>query len=379
MLRDLSFFFNNKQHGLASYLFLAPLTFVLPLNIDLQFKSLTFFLFFAYLFYSQKRVLRFKLSPFLILGSLLFFLDPILSFFRDGILFFSDTRLGLLLIPLLFGFVHTNKQKYYNQTMIGLLLGNYIYTLSVLFSYFISENVIFDYFHFKDWYFHSGIYIHHTYSGLFIVISVIQIYYSAIKYRTPLISLLVICIIMVGSKFSVGFLLIILPFIVIRKKLRLLWVTIMALLSSCYYYFLNQFDDSLYWSSFTRIKIWKRVFSILNGEIILEGVEQVDDWAYVIGIGKYSIKERLMNYDAHNVFLQELLSNGLVGLIILLVLFGFLFKSLYKDKEALFVFLAFMAFGCIENLFELQIGVTSFVFFLGVFFWKNKFPEKQIA
>ncbi len=360
---------------LTKLLFLSSLTFTLPLPISLTIKSITIFLFMGYVIFQERKIVtikELKIDYFVILSVSIFLLDPVFSLIRDDIFFISDTRIGLLVIPLCFLIFKINPQKYYEEIRIGLLYGNITYILIVLGTYLFFGPVEFDYFIFKNWYLESDIYIHHIYSGLFIIISIIQLYFSNDKARNYLIAFLAISLVIVGSKFSFGVLVLIFCIFQMREKYKYYWFIAGAGIISLFYYILYNNNDQLYWSSFTRIKIWKRVFKILNGEIILETVPNVGEFPYLIGVGKYTIKKRLMNYDAHNIFLQELLSNGVIGFFLVALLFFVLFKKISSNKEHLLILLCFFLFGLIENLFELQIGVTSFVFILAIFtFWKQ--------
>jgi len=363
------FKFKNKINNFIIYLF----PFTLPLPISLQIKSISLFLFLAYLIIKEKKKLKYpnEWSFFLIL-SIIFFLDPILSIVRDQIVFINDTRLSFFILPFLFVFFRINPFKYYKKIVYALLYGNIAYVMIITFSYFFSDKFKISYFIFKDWYHNSELYIHHIYSGLFILISIIQVYYTDFKFKNCMTGILILSIILVGSKFTLVVLVIIFIFLIENKKIKYYLLMVSVPLITLFYYILSINNDSLYWSSHTRIKIWKRVFSILDGNITLEGVKDVNQFVYIIGVGKYTIKERLMNYDTHNIFLQELLSNGIIGLSLVVLLFIYLTKKFKAKKENLAILLCFFLFGLIENLFELQIGVTCFVFYISILIFKKE-------
>jgi hypothetical protein len=320
----------------------------------------------------EKKYLEIKIPKFnalIITTTGVFILDPLLSLIRGDLPFISETRLSLILVPILFSLLNINPEIIYKRFNLGLLAGNLVYITIVIFSYYLNTEFEFDYLKFKEWYKNSPIYMHHIYSGLFIIISAIQVYYSSNKFKYYIIMCLGIGLLIVGSKFSFGVFILLFCALKFKSKFKYLWLSIGAAIAVIFYYSLNKYDDDLYWSSFTRIKIWKRVFSILNGDIALETVPNVGEWSYFIGVGKYTIKKRLMDYDAHNIFLQELLSNGLIGFLMLMTMILILFKKFINHKEHLLIFLCFLSFGMIENLFELQIGVTSFIMICSVLYY----------
>ncbi|MCB0376732.1 MAG: hypothetical protein KDD04_12505, partial [Sinomicrobium sp.] len=68
--------------------------------------------------------------------------------------------------------------------------------------------------------------------------------------------------------------------------------------------------------------------------------------------------------DTHNIFLQELLSNGIWGLAALLALFIMLFLNAVKKPLFISFLILILIFGMIEHLLDLQNGVVFLVFFM---------------
>ena len=67
--------------------------------------------------------------------------------------------------------------------------------------------------------------------------------------------------------------------------------------------------------------------------------------------------------DTHNLFLQELLTTGVLGIVALLFLFVVLYRNARNNEMFMLFLTIFLIFGMVEHLFNIQLGVTFFVFF----------------
>lgn len=159
-------------------------------------------------------------------------------------------------------------------------------------------------------------------------------------------------------------------------KLRLKGVLFMTVFLSVIVLFSLKFD--YLGSKFSKI-------INMNGEIkveryhrwkqILEVFNQEDRWALGVGSGDARLLYRKAyengnfelayenNYNAHNQYLEFLVSNGLIGFVLyLLVLVMFVYKT-KLNKEALSFFIVILFFSMSESFFGRSQGVLIFSFF----------------
>ncbi len=84
------------------------------------------------------------------------------------------------------------------------------------------------------------------------------------------------------------------------------------------------------------------------------------------GQDTYTLAET--NYNYHNAYLQHWASNGIVGLVLLLLLFYLPFYKAKPDAEAIVFLLVCGISFLTESMLQRQAGVLFFSFFYGVFF-----------
>lgn len=128
-----------------------------------------------------------------------------------------------------------------------------------------------------------------------------------------------------------------------------------------------------------RIDIWKNIPSIIN-----------DDWLFGVGVGdnksvlvdgyrekgiQYAAEARL---NAHNQYFETFVGLGLVGLIILLTIFGVGFWKAFQRKDMLlFMFLLIVSINFLfESMFERVFGVMFFSFFYCLLLLKEDIEKK---
>ena len=87
--------------------------------------------------------------------------------------------------------------------------------------------------------------------------------------------------------------------------------------------------------------------------------------------GKYNLAFK-KNYNAHNQYLELLVSNGVLGLSVYLFVFLFFSIQTKLKANALHFFIAFSIFSFSETLFGRSQGVMMFSFFYALFIVNNK-------
>lgn len=80
-----------------------------------------------------------------------------------------------------------------------------------------------------------------------------------------------------------------------------------------------------------------------------------------------------LGYHAHNQYLQILISGGIAGFIIFLILMGYIFYEalISRNHFLMMTVLIFAIFFITESVFEQQIGVTTFTLFVSLFLNRN--------
>ena len=130
-----------------------------------------------------------------------------------------------------------------------------------------------------------------------------------------------------------------------------------------------------------RMLQWKIVPQILDEHNAwLAGVSSGDaqselDRKYIsknMYIGETYRKDRgFLGYNTHNQFLEALLQNGFIGLLVFLFTCFFLVKMAWQIKKAgpVFIILLLLIYALAESVFETQYGIVIFTFFPLWLYW----------
>lgn len=134
-------------------------------------------------------------------------------------------------------------------------------------------------------------------------------------------------------------------------------------------------------STYLRILIWNQVAEIF----------QESKW---IGVGTGDTKDALMEkykknnisyayeekLNAHNQFLEWLITFGLIGLIVYLFSIFFPLVKMIKNKQFLYVyFLVIVLIIClVESFLEREVGIVFFTFFNGLLYYHSPNPKSAI-
>ena len=360
--------------------------FVLPLPIPLKWKSIALFIFIFSLAssvnfnkFDTKQVFK---EPVVLLSAILFLLDPILSLIRDNFIYINDVRLSLILMPLLFLLGGNVLRKRQENILKCFVLGVFIYIFYAMAfcAHFYIQNKTSNAFELNYYlkyvlYHHLPGAIHHTYMGAFIIFSSSLLYWEKrinLIIRVLGIFLLSASIFILGSKMSIALFFFVPLFSLLstKKTFDKKWGVIsggmLLLFSFCGLWFLLKTDlfRNFSNSAINRISLFEGSFILIKDN-------------FMLGIGNYNIKEQLIQYssdkvsgmDTHNVFLQEFLSNGVFGFLILTLLFSFFFLRSIGDHIYLLFVIVFLFIGTIEHILNLQLGVTFFLFFSYLFYF----------
>jgi O-antigen ligase len=125
-------------------------------------------------------------------------------------------------------------------------------------------------------------------------------------------------------------------------------------------------------STGSRISAWKTIIEIFieNWQIGVSWGDTQDRMNLIYA--KYGYNE-IMNLNAHNQYLQILLSSGIIGFLIISIIYCKLFISNYKqNKYFIYTQIIFLAVFLVENYLERQNGVIFFILITCFFIKKNK-------
>lgn len=380
MSRALFLLKNAKLNKLLLNVGLLGFPFVLPLPTPLNIKSICYIVFLTTVFFSTPlRTFNYKkifFNKIIALFLALYLLDPFLSIVRGDGFYVRDLRLSFFIVPILFLHGSIILARYKKKILIAFVAGTFGYILIaiVYVAYFYTNSIevfAFDYFLKYVTYYYLPYSIHHTYIGVYICFSV-AVTLFVFKFRAYL--KIILCLIMflsaliIASKLTILILAIIFFIYLITelkwsflKKLVLLSVfggAFFVLLAILYLY--SDLFRTLHVSVFERLNLFK---CSIKG--ILTNIS--------IGIGNYNVKSYIANcntdlgkQNTHNIFLEEWLSNGIIGLLTFMFVLYKLGKSFLKNRSALGVILIalLLLFGFVEHLFNLQYGVLFFMYFL---------------
>ena len=377
------------------------------LRLNVFFIGLTIFL---GLFLIDYKNIKNRLNNKKLFFLISFYLINILFIFKScdihNGLMVLEQRFSLLLFPLLLFLIPIN----YNLDKI---LKYVVFSSAFIFLYcFIRSNILYYYFegneHNLFWYgnFYNNqvVKIHPGYFNVFVLISIAfimkKIYAISKKHIflwLILLLLFLFSIFYMGSKTT--FLL--LPFVIIfsvfsyeknRKKIFFFlfsFLALMAVLSiitfyripansyggfKTTYYIVNEIYNSdrigilkavkTYYFEHKGILLWGVGTGCILNKLLLTYKSLGLDYHYQMG------------FDSHNIFIDALLGQGILGLFSILILFQGISLKGYKTNKLYFLFcIIFFCFGLIENFLSRQWGIVFFAIVNTLFVLKNNYVK----
>ncbi len=380
-----------KKQLINAGLLLFPLSFGLP--IPLKYKSLALILFCITTlilgdFKSFNPRLFYRNKVFFLF--IVYYLTGILiSLVREGMFVFDEVKLSFLILPVIFSVspdvIRSNFKKILDAFVLGILL-YIIYCIGYLVYfygwYYTGKDFTVDYYLKYVLYNYLPGAIHHTYLGMFINFSIAWVLFRKEVnpvYKTTLVMILFLVLPFLGSKWSLPAAIFILSVWLFRfrntKEIRKWFFAGIVSFSGVLIVLVLTTD------------LFRTFFSSVSQRIqLIECSWQGIQNHWLLGMGKSSIKNWMQTctsgelaMDTHNIFLQELLSSGIIACIVLFLLLYHLFR--YARKIIFFqVFLALiLLYGLIEHIFDLQLGVTFFCFFSVILLIRFQNEQKSKA
>ncbi|MDO6809172.1 hypothetical protein Q4603_11145 [Zobellia galactanivorans] len=348
--------------------------FSLSLPVSLKVKSITLVVFFLILLMNFKwKNFKFEKNclynlVFTLFISL-FLVEILIGLLTENRVLFHEVRLSFLIAPILFYVSGKSLIRYKEKILASFIVGVFVYVFYsigfIFYFYFIqgsSKPFEFNYYLKYVLYNYMPGAMHHTYIGMYacFALTIILIFSQVNWYKKLIISIpLLLLMPFIGSKTSLFVtVIVILVWLTREFSVRILkWVVpfIVALALSILLYtdIFRTFSNSFK----VRLSLLKCTF---------EGIGE----NFMFGIGRDEIKtflatctKGLYEMDTHNMYVQELLSSGILSLVILILLLGATLKLLKNNLLAIMFLCMFMVFGVFEHLLNMQLGVTYFVFF----------------
>ena len=305
-------------------LMIFPFSFALPIPLIYKSAALVVFCLTVFIYFSgSKKETRKPPKYGLHLWYVIFFfVGPLTTLFREGQITVDSTRLAFLVLPLVMPFAPELLRRFSDRMLQAFLLGVLIYIgyalVFVVYFYgwgYPDKEVSLDYYLKYVLYNYLPGAIHHTYMGLFLTFAMVialQMERLGNGYRTSLIILLFLAIPFLGSKWSLlaGLIVLILWAFRSSYKNSRLWSAALIFVICA----------GLIWAG-TTTDLFRTIHRSLEQRLQLFqcaflGIQ--DHW--LLGLGKDAIKPWMesctvdkLSMDAHNIFLQELLSTGIWG------------------------------------------------------------------
>jgi len=368
-------------------IFLVLFPFVISLPIPEIISLICLIIFFIGLLFDLKlsslnETLRDK---FVLISFLFFFTDIIGNIIRFDAEspFFRDIKLSFLIIPGFFLTKHQQVKKHFklicNAFLFG-VLGYVLYAWSYIVDFYLITSPNYKMFSLSDGYIVYQLYnylpgaIHHTYIGIYMVFAILILLTRIIERQGYFYIYLILLLLFSFSLFYISG----------KSSFVLLFLLMTFYLLSQKIVLINILFAASFFGGLLLIKQWVTGASLRNSIVTrLEyykcGLDILKEHFFTgIGASNFSkISEIICNTDIflpHNMFLRTFVTNGILSLFILLTLLIWLLLDALKKKDKLYISLIIILIigGLTEDLIFRQRGVMFFMFFISLFYSKNK-------
>lgn len=378
-----------KIKHLGIYLF--PI--ILPLPLPMKYSAMALIILLINLVFLIKKSDLYNVKPIisnpLLLLFFLFFLTDLIGALvnlnMEQVLF-REVKLAFLILPISLLFHQNLIIKIYDNLIKAFLygvIGYIIIAWSYVYYYYtiLNPTYIFD---FTD---HFVVYvlakefpysIHHTYIGIYILLITIIVFSNTILYKKInflkglfLTFFLLINSFYIGGKSTTSLLVIFITIILVKSyfkgrniigyKYYIIGFIITVILGV--YSIYEWLSISVKQSFGFRVEIYNRCFYIIKD-------------IFPFGIGKSRLEKVLLDQTdllrgyiiTHNIYFNELIINGLIGLLVLIIMLSYLCYIGYRTQIYFYLFtLSIIIIGLFEDILTRQRGVLFFVFFASIF------------
>ena len=290
-------------------------------------------------------------------------------------------RLPILAIPFMLLFINLKSITIKTGFKIFVIL-TVIASLKTIYNaiIYINEDIVFV----PDFTFFITI-IQHPYFGIFSLIALVSIIeLNIVKNKILKIAFIVLLVIGIALSTSriVYFLLFTILFYYISiglfKKKLILAIVVLSVFS-IYLIVTNKaiaskFQSSVQYENSPRLKLWNNAYKVLNSS---------DNKLLGIGIGDYYKEKKdpyyfkeddkgIYGYNPHSQLIEFIVTNGILGLVILIIYIIFGLKYIKKQNRfAIIVFVIILVFSMTESIFSRQYGVQLYSVFIPLLFKEN--------
>ncbi len=299
--------------------------------------------------------------------------------------------LPLFIVPF---FVFSNNRKNFNlkgiyvSLGVGLFIGMLVCWFQILISIWSNNKPIEQAKYFFEWIYTgwnlvSPLEVHPSYFAVLIVIFlsaiIINDNFKKIRENKLKFGLLIfpyfLFLIETSSRIGIiTFFIILLVYSIKKIKLKGLFLMLglfflIVFFSLKFDYLGSKFSKILSWDGEIKIERyyrWVEILKVFNKEEkLFLGVgsgdtQKVYESAYIIGHFDLALDN---NYNAHNQYLEFLVSNGVLGLVVYVIVFVVFWHKTRLNNETLSFFVVFLLFSISESFFERSQGVLIFSFF----------------
>lgn len=340
---------------------------------------------------SNKQKEYFRITSFLILCVLVFFLDGItgiLSGKMDSDMIYRGSRASFVFIPLLFSFCAKHLETLKNKILVSFVIGVLLYIvfaygyLVYFYNFITNRPFVLNHYLKYDLYNYLPFAYHHTYLGLYFCFSILILlyYFQSNKQINKTQRLALSVFVFLNQLFIGGKLTVLLSCLIIlhyalnsfffwKKKQNLpnkivkFTITFLTGFGFLFVLYRKGLWRTINNSISRRIEIWRCSLNSIGERPFL-------GWGRKIGQNQIEACGIENVFGTHNQLLEEFLYYGVFGLwfVAFFVILGIKSKKDLMFKQFLFLILIVSLF---ENVFSLQRGILFIAFFSSMFYFTN--------
>lgn len=372
-----------------------------------NFSSISIIIYIAYVLFTSKlqslvRTLKNNIWTILFLSS--FYIINLLSYFysdnKEVALFDFQIKLSLIVFPILFFSIDRIDKNSLNKILIRFALASLIFTVILIINGFLNQGRLL-----FNQELSMQLNIHASYLSLYLSLGFFTIFNLCIEklFKSWHLILLIIYIIVLGilSSRSIFISTIVISIIWltvskdISKKLKVAFLSFVVICSVSLLLLepiKSRFKEAVDFSNKVELDANPNEYKTLNksfgGKAIRVAVWEcsVDiikkDWLLGVGAGDaqdelqsayknhaFEFAWRYNSFNAHNLFLQSIISSGILGILSVISILVYLLTFSTKTKHKVFIsfVIIFILLSFVESTFNVHKGVVFFSFFSGLF------------
>jgi len=394
----------------------------LPLNLKLNSLSIILFvLYSSYLMIKSKKI-NYKINKDVLILVLPFLYALFQGLYSEQNIYLNNIirLLSILIFPIIFYYLSQIVNLFFFKKKIlqTLIYASLLYSLYLLIIAFYRQFLFSPNFEKINWYFFTyhdfteALNIQPTYLGLYNCLAIVSVLYIKKINRINkfiIISFLTIIIFLSGSRISLVSLIMIFIFLFIKHyysisiKIKLSLLFLFIIIPTGVFVYVPIVKERMVDMTFglketykyakygtnikftggisPRLVMWNCAFKISNNSIFFgNGYGNTQKLLNRCYRQKGYENFANLNYQTHNLYFSYLARGGVIGLLILLLLYFYsVFNAVFwKDYLHTSFIILIVITSITENILNLHFGIVFFAFFNSLFFYSNKttFNEK---